>query len=244
LSQTNIPVRDVWGNADTSSLAERILENFILPGYINEYKNDPVLNEMARLYDATGDANMIPKDPGKSVTYNKQKYVLTAEQWDKYKEARGQAAYNGLTELINTEDYQNANEATQAQMIKDVWSYADKVGKQAVIPDYEMENMGTNPVKTITKESKITSYKSDMMKALDSGDYEGYDTMVEALREENVEDSDIKSKISSKYRDMYKDAYRKDNYEEMARIEEILDNTGFSFDIGAWEEQVDEKYNR
>ena len=34
--------------------------------------------------------------------------------------------------------------------------------------------------------------------------------------------------------------YRKGNYERMSEIEEILDNTGYSFDVGAWEDKVDE----
>ena len=178
------------------------------------------------------------------MTYKKQKHVLTAEQWDEYKTVRGQTAFNGLTELINSKDYQEANESTQVQMIKDVWSYADKVGKKAIIPGFEMEDMGANPVATVTKDAKITSYKSDMMVALAAGDYEGYDTMVEALHGEGVEDSEIKNKISGVYRDKYKEAYRKGDTEQMAEIEELLDNTGFNFDLNNWEKQVDEKYNQ
>ena len=34
LSTTNIPYRDVWGNAETSSFGERLIENFISPGYV------------------------------------------------------------------------------------------------------------------------------------------------------------------------------------------------------------------
>ena len=85
----------------------------------------------------------------------------------------------------------------------------------------------------------VDEYKSDMMKALDTGDYEGYETMVEALRNEGVEDSSIKEKIGNKYRDQYKDAYRKGNYEKMAEIEETLDNSGFDFDLNKWENDVD-----
>jgi hypothetical protein len=55
-------------------------------------------------------------------------------------------------------------------------------------------------------------------------------------------DSEIKSKISGVYRDKYKEAYRNGDDEQIAEIEEILDNTGFDFDTGAWEDQVDEKY--
>jgi len=244
-SQTNIPVRDVFGNPETSGLAERILENFILPGYISNYKNDPVLNEMARLYEVTGDPSMIPKDPEKSVTYKKEKYVLTAEQWDKYKTERGQTAYKGLTELINSQDYQEANETTQAQMIKDVWSYADKVGKKTIIPDFELEDLGDTAVQPLARDAKITVCKADMITALSSGDFEGYDTMVEALHEAGVEDSTIKTKIGDTYRDQWKDAYRKGDNERMAEIEDILDYTGFDFNIygkNGWEDKVIEKY--
>jgi hypothetical protein len=171
--------------------------------------------------------------------------VLSAEQWDQYKTVRGQTAYNALTELINSKDYQEASEDTQAQMIKDSWSYADKVGKQAIIPDFEMDDMGPKPVETITKDAKIASYKEDMLESLANGDYEGYETMIEALHEEDVEDSDIKTNISNAYRDQWKDAYRKGNYERMNEIEEILDNTGFDFNIygkNGWEDKVIEKY--
>ena len=65
--------------------------------------------------------------------------------------------------------------------------------------------------------------------------------MVEALREEEVEDSKIKEKIGNKYRDQYKDAYLKGDYDRMAEIEELLDNTGFDFDLDKWEKDADEK---
>jgi hypothetical protein len=242
LSQTNIPIRDVFGNEKTSSLAERIFENFISPGYIEEYKNDPVLNEMDRLYNAnvTDSKDMVPEDPSKSITYKNEKYVLTAEEWDKYKATRGQTAYEMLTELINSEGYQEADEAAQVQMIKKAWSYADKVGKKAVVPDFELDEK-PNITESVVKEGKVSAYNAGMMKSLESGDTEGYDAMVEALHEQGVEDSEIKTKIGSKYRDQYKDAYKKGNYERMAEIEDILDSSGFDFDLDAWEEQVDKK---
>jgi hypothetical protein len=239
LSQTNIPVRDVFGNAETKSLAMRAFENFIWPGYIKDYKNDPILNEMDRLYNAnvTDSNKMIPNDPPKTIEYNKQKYVLTAEQWDTYKTTRGQTAYEMLTELINSADYKDADDEAQIQMIDNVWKYADKVGKKSIIPDFDMgeENIGT-----ITKESKASTYKDKMMKSLEHGDYEGYETMVEALRELDVEDSTIKQKIGDKYRKEYKKAYVNGDTDKMSEIEEILFYSGFDFELGNWEAQAEE----
>ena len=243
LSQTNIPIRDVFGNAKTSSLAERIFENFISPGYIEEYKNNPVLKEMDRLYNAnvTDSEDMVPKDPSKSITYKNEKHVLSAEEWDTYKKERGQTAYTMLTELIGSQDYQNADDAAQVQMINKVWDYADKVGKSAVVADYEIENSGKDPVQNVISEGKVSSYNASMMTALENGDYGAYDTMVEALHQEGVEDSTIRTKIGNKYRDQYKDAYLKGDYDRMAEIEELLDNTGFDFDLDKWEKDADEK---
>lgn len=243
VSQSNIPTRDIWGEEKTSSLAERIFENWISPGYIEKYNEDPIINEMGRLFDATGDKSMIPDaDPDKSITYDKKKYVLTAEQWDQYKATRNQTAHKELAELIDREDYKQANDAAKVQMIKDIWSYADKVGRSEVIPDYAFEGKGEDVVGTIAKEAKITSYKNDMMKALETQDFDGYDAIVEALTEEGVEESEIRNKIATKYRDLYKKAYLNNDERTMSEIEDLLDNTGFGFDFGAWESQVDEKY--
>jgi predicted Holliday junction resolvase-like endonuclease len=242
LSRTNIPVRDVFGNPETSSFAERLIENFISPGYISNYKNDPILKEMDRLYCANvkNSEDMIPKDPPKTVKYNNHQYKLTAEQWDRYKELRGQTAHSMLMKLINSTDYKRADPATQVQMIKKCWDYADQVGKKEIIPDYDMENVTS--VADITREGKITSYNTKMMTSLEMGDVVGYETMVEALHEQGVEDQKIKEKIANKYRDKYKEAYRKNQQNVMAQIEEILDMTDFNFDLEGWEEQVDEKY--
>jgi hypothetical protein len=246
LSQTNIPVRDVFGRAEEDSIAERIFENWISPGYISHYKNDPVLNEMDRLYGANVEdsASMIPKDPPKYIEHNKQKTVLTAEQWDVYKTERGRTAYEMLTSLINSSGYKAADEAAQVQMIKKVWDYANEVGKKAVLPDYEINDSKNGSVESFTRYGKVGSYTAKMMQALDQLDYESYETMIEALHEEEVEDSTIRTKIANKYRDQYKDAYRKNNFEKMDEIEERLSMTDFEFDLDKWEDDVDKKYGQ
>ena len=244
-NQENIPVRDVWGNEDTTDFVERFFENFISPGYINEYKEDPIINEMARLYDATGDKAMIPEaDPDKTISYTvkstkeKVKHVLTDKEWDKYKEVRNKTAFTELSELIENPDYQNASDATQVQMIKDIWSHANKVGQKAVIPDIDVDDSN---VATIAKDSKIASTKNEMIKALNAGDYDAYDTMVQALYDEGLEESDVRAKIRDYYREQYKDAYRKGLDDRVLEIEDILDNTGIDFSdlIDSWQEAVD-----
>jgi hypothetical protein len=245
VSTSNIPYRDAWGNADEGSfgLAERILENFILPGYVTQYKEDTVVNELGRLYEATGDKALIPTDADKSIKYDNTTYKLGPEEYDQYVVARGQAAYNGLTELVNSEAYQKAMPEEQASMVKAVWDYANQVGKKAVIPDFKMSNKA-DPVKEAIRDGSETYYKDEMMKALQSGDVNAYDTCIEALHEIGVEDSTIKTKISNTYCKLYKDAYRKNDFEAMLEIENILDETGYDFDVSSWEEQVDKEQDK
>lgn len=97
-------------------------------------------------------------------------------------------------------------------------------------------------VESIAEDGKKNSSKTHMLTALDTMDYEGYDAMLESLYEMGVEDSTIRDWIRNKYINQYKSAYRRGNTTEMARIEDILYNSGYDFDLDAWEEKVDEKY--
>ena len=63
--------------------------------------------------------------------------------------------------------------------------------------------------------------------------------MVEALRQDGVSDDSIKERISKAYRDQYKEAYRNDDFVRMDEIEELLDSTGFSFNLSNWKKAVD-----
>ena len=238
LSTTNIPYRDVWGNAETAGFAERLLENFILPGYVNNYNNDPVVNELGRLYDATGDSAMIPEEAKKSVQYKNVTYKLSAEDYDKLVVARGKAAYDGLTALMNSEAYKRATDEEQKEQVKKVWSYADQVGKAAVIPDYKVT---ISSVEEATSSGSVSYYQDLMLTSLNAGDYKAYDTCIQALRDNNVEDSTIKTKLGNTYREKYKTAYRKNDYATMLDIEDMLDHTGFDFDYQKWQDDVDEK---
>lgn len=249
-NQQNIAARNIWGEEKTSSFIERLVENFISPGYFNKVENDPVINEMCRLYDVTGDNKMIPdEDPDKKITFTKdkvkQEVVLTDKQWDEYKRVRGQTAKQELTELINSESYQNASDSAKLQMMKDVWSHADKVGKNAVVSDIEVDN---KPVGQIAKESKIAGYESEMIKYLNKGDFEDYDNAAEAIRQEYDDDeeadAEIRHKLMDYYRDMYKKAYRVGGLEgqtKMNEIEEALEYTGLvdESDFMRWQNAVD-----
>ena len=72
LSKTNIPYRNVWGEADVSNQAWAAIENFISPGYGQVIERDPVTEELRRLYASTGNKSLIPKLPSKTLKDEKR----------------------------------------------------------------------------------------------------------------------------------------------------------------------------
>jgi hypothetical protein len=257
-NQENIPVRDIWGNVEETPFMERLAENFILPGYIGHRKNDAVLDELERVYNATGDGSMIPSEPdktitlGEKVTDNPRKIILTDKEWDAYKVARNGTAHDMLAELFENEYYLKADPDDQAKLVKDVWEYSTIIGKQAVAPDYKpQKNYGADPIATIvndhkksTKTAKTKNLNAEMLKALDANDFTAYETCVEALHENGVDDDTIKGKIGDTYRDQYKAAYLAGDGTQMYEIEAMLTKTGFKFDFDAWKKQAVKKNNQ
>lgn len=237
LSQTNIPARDVWGNAIEKPQWERAIENILSPGYWKEYNgDDPVISELSRLYDMMPDESyLIPKDPSKSIG----KIALHGKQWDDYKVVRNGTAYLELSKLFSSEYYDDLDPKEQAGLVKKTWEYCTVLGKQAVFPSTKMDKWMTmkDPVATLL-------HTEGMLKAIETNDFDGYQTMVYALRDAGMSDVDIKDKISDRYRDKYKAAYQSGDLKTMLQIESALSITGFKFDIhgkGGWEGQVDKK---
>ena len=256
-SKTNIPVRDVWGREKTSGFAERLIENFISPGYIEHYENDPVINELGRLFDSTGSPSLEPEHAATSVTINKETHNLGPQEFDTFDRVHGETQYSMLNELVNNKEYQDiTDDDVKVEIIRNIYSYANDVGKSVLFPDYTYEKRA---VDDFIRSGKITSYKSKMIACLQDGNYEGFSNYVGALQDEGVKDSDISGKISDAYRDRWKAAYERATYlteegtpeyraavAELDEIEFILDNTGFNFNIegkGGWRQKVEEKYD-
>jgi len=257
-SKTNIPYRDVWGNVQSDPLGERIAENFFSPGYIQSMKEDVVMGELERLYNATGDNSMVPKDPpkyfdlGATVTDNPRKVVLTDQEWDQYRVARGQLAYQTLSELMTNPYYLTADDEVQAYMVDQVWSYANQEGKKVVAPDYNpTKNYGEDPIATIVQDTKkhfktqtTKAMNKELLKAVDAGDETAFEAVVEDLHENGVEDKTIRGTIGDKYRPIYQAAYlsgTEEGMDKMFEIEEMLSMTNYSFDFKKWRKDADKK---
>lgn len=250
VSKTNIPVRDVWGNAKTSSFAERLIENFISPGYIEDYQNDPVVYELGRLFDSTQAKALEPSHAETSIKVGKETHNLDPQQFDTFDRVHGETQYKMLKELFNNRTYQQmTDDDAKAEIVSKVYEYANKVAKNAVFPEYTYD---IETVESLMQSGLATEYSQKMMKALEQGDVQAYDdyleSYVDAVGDENEAYSKARDKIRNKYSEEYKQAYQlylktgeKQYEDKMSHIEELLDDSGFDFKIADWESDVEEK---
>ena len=111
------PALDVWGQEQSQG---GVIQQFISPGYWREATSDPVTQEIARLFDAFRDTDMLPKVAPKSFSADNVKYTLSAEQRTQFQRDMGQANYSDLARLISTAEYKRMTDAQKVKKIKKI----------------------------------------------------------------------------------------------------------------------------
>jgi hypothetical protein len=129
---------DAWGRKDTTaSFAARLFENMFSPGYINRVNTTPVDEELQKLADKVG-TGVLMTTPERKIEYNNETHYLTAAQYQTYAKTRGDATMEMLTDLFNSEGYQNdMSDDEKAYAVNAIKDYANVIGKQAVFNDYD-----------------------------------------------------------------------------------------------------------
>ena len=235
LSRSNTPARNVWGEVIEQSQAEAALENILLPGYLEDVKNDQLTEELQRVYDQTGESGVIPKKGSKSIGG----VAMTDQEYDKYSETLGQTSKNLLTDMIGRDEFialtptdqTPGNPGAQAILIGDVYQYAREVARKEYDPSFEMTGWvksayaSGDPVGAIfareeakAQKSEAELAKSDLITSINGEDTEAIGTSVEALKRAGKTDNQIKNILYEAYRDEYKEAYRNGDQETMDRI--------------------------
>ena len=257
LSQTNIPYRNVWGEADVSSTGWAAIENFLSPGYGNTITDDPVVNELQRIYEETGDKNMIPKAASKTVAIGGETIRLNAEQYDQYVVDRGQTAKQCLTDLMESPVWQICDDSTRAMMVSDAWTYANQIARHQLDKNGKLDTWVANAqhngnfVETVTdraaesnRKDYISGYGQTMAEALDYNDGEMYELSVAALDGAGATEAEIRAPLRDYFKPLYQQAFEAGDENTMEEIEEkLLDaDVGFkSKDFDGWiPKEVDE----
>ena len=235
LSRSNIPVRDVWGDVEESSVLEAFLENFLLPGYVSKLKTNTRTEEIQRLYDKTHDSSVIPKSADKTISVGGKNVKLDDKQYDQYAETRGQTAKALLEELFSRPEYlalSETNPDAQVVLVKDVWSYANYVGKKEQFDEANpsakwMETARTNGnvidtifemEETKAKKADTSAHKDDLFKSIEEENADGIATHIEGMKRGGRTNSSIKSTLTSRYKPLYQQAVIDNDQDTMRAI--------------------------
>ena len=126
LRQTLEPTTDIWGNEvkQSENFLEKAFEAFLSPANKKAGISTKVDEEIKDLYRETGDTGLIPSIPHNYVSYDGEKYEMSAAEYTQFKKDYGQIAFDMLEELFDTETYQNADSETRAELVNRVYDYA------------------------------------------------------------------------------------------------------------------------
>ena len=160
LASTKQPYVDQWGRTQESeSLAGRVLQNFVSPGYAKDISVSPMETELLRLYNDYAKENSVnvlpPVTVRKYFSNNGGSVYMAAEEYTQYKKTSGHYAYNALTKLINSSAYKNMTDAEKAKAVSGIYSSAAEKVKTEV-----MEARGEMRIPSAADGEKIQSYVS------------------------------------------------------------------------------------
>ena len=133
LSQYMQPSIDIWGNEiETGTLWNRVFANFLSPGYLKQDKATATDKKLLKLYEKTGLNEVLPSYASKSFTIDGETSDLTAEEYTQFAITQGQTSYNILTELFESELFDNLTDTEKVSLITSVYDYAKSVSKRQI----------------------------------------------------------------------------------------------------------------
>ena len=132
------PYINVWGEQEVNEhhWTVRLLENAILPGYLDETDMTDVDVEITRLYSETQNPAVIPSNyPYRTLkdTKTKDSYILTNEEYTAFKIANGRAMYAAALDAISDPTYSWMDDDERASFIAAAISEA----QNSVLSEYK-----------------------------------------------------------------------------------------------------------
>lgn len=168
---------DVWGNKiSTGTVGQRAFNAYLNPSKISKVTSDATTRELSRLAATDYGTGVTPEVAAKTLTYTDKQGVahkdvrLTASQWETYATTKGKTSKHILDSLVKSSDYAKLPDAAKAEVVKLVYSYADKQGAVKAMPDsdglpetwMEEAQQSKNPGKYIIQKVNNRQMKSAM----------------------------------------------------------------------------------
>lgn len=108
LASSNSPYINVWGEEEINEhhWTVRLLENALLPGYVDKVDMTDVDVELTRLYSETQNPEVIPNNyPYRDLKRNNEVYILNNEEWTEMKRETGKAMYAAVDNVMRSPGY-------------------------------------------------------------------------------------------------------------------------------------------
>lgn len=182
-----------------------LLNNLLNPFTMTNVKDDPVINELLRLYEATGQTGALPSDRlrGRAETVNGVIGTIKGADKQAYREMYGQNWHPAVEELINSGSYATMDDDGKWRAVNAVLSEAD----DKTIA-WAKETFGADPEKVKQPNSYFVEHRSE---------YPSFDwalSQLEATNDERYalqgvnEDTVRKYSMNEEQRAWYEDIYR------------------------------------
>lgn len=170
--------KDQFGQEQiTDNVIDRVVQNFLSPGYVKDIKEGTVEKGITELYEKTGETEVIPSYASKTLTQNKEKINLTAKEYDTYAKTRGEVSMKGLEGVFKDKTYQNLTDKQKVDVVKGIYDYANDVAKEKVLKGFELE--GNNKKAQELDNKGLDFYKFVMIKKTADTDGNGYTSNAE-----------------------------------------------------------------
>ena len=127
---------DTWGNEKQRDNAA--FEQFLDPAAFTNQTASSRDKEIQRLYEATGDIGVYPPSVKNGTDVDGLK--LDNTQTSEYQRTAGQLNRQIVDEVMRSDEYRQADDATRVKMLKSAYEIGREAGKEAANPDYVSEN--------------------------------------------------------------------------------------------------------
>ncbi|MBQ0035510.1 MAG: hypothetical protein KBT35_01185 [Firmicutes bacterium] len=184
----------------------RMILNMLSPGYYSSKDVDKYDEEMYRLYDQTGNVNVLPSSTSSNFTNDGIKYEFDGEEYTQFHKDRYATEQKYVNDFIDSEKYQTMNDEERADVITNIRKYAQKAAKKNYL-----ESIGVE-----MDDSSYDKMQGAINQGIDIYEYFGYSAMDK--QEDKVrylEDTDLTKAQKeylyglSGYKTSYQDAYKK-----------------------------------
>ncbi len=105
------------------------------PAFVTAVKNDRELNELYRVWEATGKSSAIPGQVDANITVNGKPKALSADERADYQQFVGRVTRDGYRQLMRSEGYAAASDEQRAKVLVNVLSAASTVAKIQLFGD-------------------------------------------------------------------------------------------------------------